>query len=281
MDSLRSRQTDPDLPLRDESASTPDKHWVGRSFGAAAPGYDGVAVLQQEVGQHLLRRLCATSPSADAVLDLGAGTGYFTERLCTSFKEAQYLALDLAEGMLRHLREKRRCPREAGLVVGDAECLPFAAGTFDVIFANMVFQWCGSLPAAFAECARVLRPGGVLAFSMFGEGSLCELSEAWSRIDRYSHVNTFPTRVSVAAGLHASGFSLSEVKVVRQRRCYPSLLALMRELKALGAHNVTRDRPRHLLGRGTLERLAQVYQKRADGSSIQATFEILSAVVRK
>jgi malonyl-CoA O-methyltransferase len=281
MDSSRCRRTDPDSPVRDESASTPEKHWIGRSFGAAASGYDGVAILQQEAGQRLLRRLCATAPSADAVLDLGAGTGYFTERLRIAFADARCVALDLAEGMLCHFREKRPCAQEVGLAVGDAECLPFAAGTFDVIFANMVFQWCGSLSAAFAECARVLRPGGVLAFSMFGEGSLCELREAWRRVDRYSHVNTFPSRGGVTAGLRNSGFSLSGVKSVRQHRCYPSLLELMRELKALGAHNVTRDRPRHLLGRGTLERLAQGYEKRADGSSIQATFEILSAVVRK
>ncbi|MEW6037092.1 MAG: malonyl-ACP O-methyltransferase BioC [Pseudomonadota bacterium] len=264
------------------AADTPEKRWVGASFGSAAAGYDGVAELQREVGESLLARLRHLGLRPARVLDLGAGTGHFSGLLVSAFPAAESFAVDIAEGMLRFLRSQRPSANGIGLVVGDAEALPLADESVDLIFSNMAFQWCERLDLAFAECRRVLRPGGVLAFSTFGERTLGELRAAWCAVDGYSHVNAFAARRSVEQSLRARGFSEVRVDAASIARVYPSVLALMKELKALGARNLTRNRPRHLLGRHTLERVSEAYGRLPGMTSgVTASFEVLTALVEK
>jgi malonyl-CoA O-methyltransferase len=263
-------------------ADAPEKRWVSASFSSAAAGYDGVAVLQREVGESLLGRLCPLGLRPVRVLDLGAGTGHFAGPLVSAFPDACCLAVDIAEGMLRFLRAHRPAGASIGLVVGDAEALPLADESVDLIFSNMALQWCERLDVAFAECRRVLRPGGRLAFSTFGKDTLGELRTAWRAVDGYSHVNAFPARRSVEQSLRAQGFSKVRVEAATVGRGYPSVLALMKELKALGARNLTRNRPRHLLGRHTLERVAEAYGRLPGmASGVTASFEVLTALIEK
>lgn len=278
MNSFPCRNAEPFAP----AADTPEKRCVGASFGSAAAGYDGVAALQREVGDSLLARIRPLGLRPARVLDLGAGTGHFTGPLVSAFPEACCLAVDIAEGMLRFLRAHRPAADSIGLVVGDAEALPLADSSVDLIFSNMAFQWCERLDVAFAECRRVLRPGGRLVFSTFGEDTLGELRTAWSALDGYSHVNAFSTRRSVEQSLRAQGFSKVRVEAAIVGRGYPSVMALMKELKALGARNLTRNRPRHLLGRHTLERVAEAYGRLPGmASGVTASFEVLTALVEK
>lgn len=268
---------------RDEAAALkagrPEKCWIGRSFGSAAAGYDGVAALQREVGESLLAGVRDLGIRPLRVLDLGAGTGHFTGQLAGAFPDAACLALDISEGMLRFLRA--RLP-DACMVGGDAEALPLAEASVDLIFSNMALQWCEHLDLALAECHRVLCPGGALAFSSFGEPTLRELRTAWRAVDGYSHVNAFESRTSVERILRAQGFPNAQVDARMCRRGYPSVLALMRELKTLGARNLTRNRPRHLLGRYTLDRVAAAYERSPEAAhGVSASFEVLTALIVK
>lgn len=278
MNSFPCRKPGPFAP----AAATPEKRWVGASFGSAAAGYDGVAELQREVGESLLARVRHLGPRPVRVLDLGAGTGHFSGLLASAFPAAECLAVDIAEGMLRFLRSHRPAAAGIGLVVGDAEALPLANESVDLIFSNMAFQWCERLDVALAECHRVLRPGGGLAFSTFGEDTLGELRTAWRAVDGYSHVSAFATRRAVEQSLRAHGFSKIRVDAKTIGRGYPSVMALMKELKALGARNLTRNRPRHLLGRRTLERVSEAYGRLPGmASGVTASFEVLTALVEK
>jgi len=81
-------------------AQLPDKRQVAASFSRAAGSYDSVAALQRQVGNQLLARLPSTRQPG-RWLDLGSGTGYFSRVLAAAFPEADGLALDIAEGMLR------------------------------------------------------------------------------------------------------------------------------------------------------------------------------------
>ena len=266
----------------DSARDAPEKRWVGASFSAAAARYDGVAALQRQVGESLLARLLHLGPRPARMLDLGAGTGHFAALLVSAFPAADCFAVDIAEGMLRFLRAYRPAAGGVGLVVGDAEALPLADESVDLIFSNMALQWCERLDLAIAECRRVLRPGGRLAFSTFGEETLGELRAAWRAVDGYSHVNAFAARRSVEQSLRAQGFSEARVDAAMIGRGYPSVLALMQELKALGARNLTRNRPRHLLGRRTLERVSEAYGRLPGmASGVTASFEVLTALVEK
>ena len=257
----------------------PEKRWVGRSFGAAAARYDGVAALQRSVGTALLSRLSQDGPPPAVILDAGAGTGHFSIRLKQRHPQACVIALDLSEGMLR--TAQRRFGNSAGglCLGGDAETLPLANGSVDLVFSNLTLQWCHSLAAAFGEFRRILRPGRHLCFSTFGPATLVELRHAWAAVDGYCHVNDFPGAAALTSALATAGFAEVSLTSDTRRIEYPDVIALMRELKALGAHNVTAGRRRHLTGKDALRKMMEAYP-RAESGWVGASFEALCVSAR-
>jgi malonyl-CoA O-methyltransferase len=261
-----------------ENGALPDKRWVGRSFGLAAERYDGLAGLQRTTALALLTRLfgrmAATEPGH--ILDVGAGTGYPTRYLLEHWPGAQVIALDLAEAMLRVAGQ--RLSRHVSLhrIVGDAESLPLADESIDLVFTNLALQWCNPPEVALKEFFRVLKPGGRLAFSTFGPATLQELRTAWATVDRYTHVSHFPGIEQYRHSLAQAGGVDCELLLTPRHLKYPAVMGLMEELKGLGAHNMTRDRPRHLLGKSTWQRMIRAYEAQQAGGDITATFEIMT-----
>jgi len=253
----------------------PEKRWVGASFSRAACHYDRVAALQRQIGEQLLARLTASAISPKAILDVGAGTGYCTARLVELFPEASLFALDISEGMLRTLRRRPVLCAKALCVCGDGESLPLRDACVDLVLSNLALQWCTDLPAALGEFRRVLRPRGMMLFSTFGEGTLRELREAWSTGDAYSHVNAFVPSASVTKALAGFGVADFETQCERRVIAYPGVDALLQELKCLGAHNITRNRPRHLTGKGVFRKMLSAYPKATPEGGIEASFEII------
>ncbi|MBP6724368.1 MAG: alpha/beta fold hydrolase, partial [Halioglobus sp.] len=141
----------------------PDKKDVASSFSRAAPSYDSVAQLQRDVGARLLARLPAGDPAAAVVLDLGCGTGYFRAGLTARYGSATYIGLDLAPGMVEYARG--RAADEGLWLVGDAEALPLAPGSVDLVFSSLAIQWCQRPELFFTELARALKPGGRCLFT--------------------------------------------------------------------------------------------------------------------
>jgi ubiquinone/menaquinone biosynthesis C-methylase UbiE len=110
--------------------------------------------------------------SARCVLDLGSATGEDALALAECLgPQCQVIGLELDAGLVEEARRRsRNVALDVHFVVGDCRALPFAAATFDVVRADSVF---GLLPEpleAFAECARVLRPDGLLILHDEGTG---------------------------------------------------------------------------------------------------------------
>lgn len=256
-----------------------DRHAVARSFDRASASYDAAAALQTRVRDTLLARFDELDVKPAAVLDLGAGTGHATGALKRRFPQAAVVAADIAAGMLEQARQQSRWRRRFERVRADAYALPFGNASFDVVFSSLMFQWCDDLDAAFAEVARVLRPGGLLIFSTFGPGTLAELRDAWAAADgRDDHVNRFADPHSLGSALLQAGLAEPVLDVDRIVVEYDDALSLMRELKAIGAHNVTRDRARGLTGRRRLEAMTREYEALRRNGMLPATYEVISAV---
>lgn len=254
------------------SLQYPAKDRIADSFGAAAQSYDAVAALQRSVGMALLRQ--APEPRGDeCILDVGAGTGCFAALLEQRYSGAMVIGLDLAEGMLRVAQERF----SGHCVGGDAEALPLASGSVDLVYSNLAIQWCGSVSAAFGEFYRVLKPGGRLLFSTLGPETLGELRLAWQAADSHTHVNPFVGESYVLEALHSEGFGEVTVAAEPRKLCYPGVMDLMRELKGLGARNLTPDRPRYLMGKAALARMVAAYPVHGTGGdqSVRATFDVI------
>jgi len=254
-----------------------DKRKVRENFDRAATRYDEIAYLQRTVGDRLLAHLNSVSLQPDIVLDMGAGTGYCLASLEKRYPAASIIALDLAEAMLKEARTKDRNSEKKLFICGDAEQLPLEDNCVDLLFSNVTVQWCNDLEAACYEFQRVLRPGGIIVFSTFGPNTLWELRDSWGQTDADSHVNTF-------VGMREIGDMLIRVRftgVVMDREeiicTYESARTLMRELKTLGAHNATSDRPRSLTGRQHFQSVLSAYECHRKDGYIPATYEVIYA----
>lgn len=252
-----------------------DKAAARCAFARAARGYDAVAVLQREIADRMLERLDYIRLEPGRVLDLGAGTGYALDGLLRRYAHAQVLALDFAESMLQQARQRGGWRRRPLCLCADAESLPLAAGSVDLVFSNATLQWCNDLAQTFAECLRVLRPGGLFLFSTFGPDTLSELRSAWAAVDGDVHVSGFLDMHDVGDALVRARFADPVMDVERLTLTYERLAELMRDLKGLGAHNVATGRHRALTGRRRLIALEAAYERFREAGRLPATYEVV------
>ncbi|TNE90491.1 malonyl-ACP O-methyltransferase BioC [Porticoccus sp.] len=256
-----------------------DKTHIAQSFSRAANSYDSVARLQRQVGQQLLEQLSPTMELL-SIVDLGCGTGYFTTRLAERYSPASLKGIDLAQGMLDYAQQQHGdC---AMWLCDDAESLSLPDQSVDLVFSNLAFQWCERLPQLAAELARVLKPGGAVAFTSLGEQTLYELRNAWATVDGYVHVNRFQSAQHWHEVFAQAGFCFEHFTVEPEVLQYRDLRHLTSELKGLGAHNVNQGRNPKMTGRDPIRRLMAAYERFRDSDGqLPATWEVIYGVARK
>ncbi|SHL18763.1 malonyl-ACP O-methyltransferase BioC [Phytopseudomonas punonensis] len=255
----------------------PDKRRVAASFSRAAGSYDSVAQLQRDVGRQLLWYL-PLSLQPQRWLDLGCGTGFFSRALGDWYPHAHGIAVDIAEGMLQHARQSGGAQ---AFIAGDAEHLPLREQSCDLVFSSLALQWCADFPAVLNEAHRLLRPGGVLAFSSLCVGTLQELRDSWQAVDGFVHVNRFRSADDYQAMCASSGLSVHKLQVHAHRLHYPDLGSLTHALKALGAHNINDGRPAGLTGRERLRALAEAYEQRRESEGLPCTYQVIYGILQK
>jgi len=268
-----------------------DVRAVRRAFGRAASTYDAAAVLQREVARRLIGRLDVVKLAPEWLLDAGCGTGEPTAELAARYPQARVVGLDLALPMAEAARRRSRATRSLyqrllaplrggrgphnDFVCADLCALPFPGVRFDLLFSSLALQWVNDLPRAFAEARRVLKVGGLYTFSTFGPDTLKELAGAFARADGHTHVNRFVDMHDIGDLLVAAGFADPVMDMEKVTLTYGSARELMRDLKAIGATNATRGRPRGLTGRGRFDRVLRAIERHASEGRIPATFEVV------
>lgn len=270
--------------MAEDFAMRIDKRLMRRAFERAAKTYDQAALLQREVSQRLLERLDLVKLAPDLILDVGSGTGVASRALAQRYPEARVVGLDIAQAMLQVARQsdpwwKRKLPFLSGnlpsYVGGDLERLPFPTSSVNLLCSNLALQWCNDLPAAFAELRRVLAPGGLLMFTTFGPDTLRELRQAFAGLDGYTHVNRFMDMHDIGDELSYAGFATPVVDMEYLTLTYADLGSLLRELKAIGAHNVTSGRGHGLMGKHTWRTMLENYEKLRQDGRLPATYEVI------
>ncbi len=263
-----------DSPLR------PDKQRMRAAFEQSAEHYDAVALLQREVADRLLERLEILKMTPATVLDLGSGTGYCSEKIAAHYPRARITSLDLATSMVAKSRGRfsawNRFRRGHQFVCGDAEMLPFADNSFEMIFSNLTIQWCTDLERAFSEMKRVLKPGGVLLYTTLGPDTLRELRASWAAVDGQVHVNTFLDMHDVGDAMLRARLAEPVMDMEQLTMTYDDAMTLMRDLKTLGAHNVNPGRSGGLTAPRKLKAVMQAYERfrMADGQ-LPASYEVV------
>ena len=256
-----------------------DKAWMRESFNHAAASYDEAAVLQREVVDRLLERMDYFTIAPQTILDLGSGTGYGSAQLRKKYPTANIVELDIAEHMLSYARNKQgfieRFKGKRRPVCADAEALPFAENSFDLIFSSMSLQWCEDLDRVFEECNRVLKPGACLMFASLGPDTLKELRKSWQAVDGKDHVNTFIDMHDIGDALVRKRFANPVMDVETITLTYNSVFDLMKDLKAIGSRNALYNREHGLTGKEKLKAMAQQYETFRRDDCLPASYEIV------
>lgn len=256
-----------------------NKHWCRVAFDRAADSYEENAVLQHEVGERMLERLDLMRIQPQLILDAGAGTGRASKALVKRYRKAKIIALDMAPKMLGHTRARMswldRLRGRCMCVCADVEDLPMADNSVDMIFSNLTLQWCNELDQVLQDFMRVLRPGGLLMFTSFGPGTLHELRDSWSQADGYQHVNQFIDMHDVGDILHNQGWSGPVMDSEVFTLTYPDVKRLMRDLKLIGAHNVTYERAHGLTGKQRVQKMTDAYESYRNDGVLPASYEVV------
>jgi demethylmenaquinone methyltransferase/2-methoxy-6-polyprenyl-1,4-benzoquinol methylase len=155
---------------RDGGAPAREPANIGAMFGRIAGRYDLMNRLMTAGLDGRWRRLAAGVAGlapGDRALDVCCGTGDLAFALADSAPRAEVIGLDFSEPMLSVAREKARRRMGGGgaasqpvFVAGDVLSLPFADREFAAVTVAFGVRNVPDLPRAFAEMARVTRPGG-------------------------------------------------------------------------------------------------------------------------
>lgn len=168
-------------------------------------------------------------------------------------------------------------------VVANEEFFPFQTGRFDLIVSLLQLQWINDLPGALHQIRKGLKDDGVFIAATLGGDSLCELRHCLIAAEEAlyggsgARVAPFADVRDLGHLLQRAEFSLPvtdrDVLTVR----YQTVWDLMADLRAMGAANVLRSRPRRPVSRRFFNKVNDLYREQFsdEDGRLRATFEII------
>jgi SAM-dependent methyltransferase len=246
-----------------------------RARGRRALALGPSGFLADRVAEDMADRLAAVLRSFPYGLDLGTPTDALRRALAGSRKVGSIIVANaLAE---------TQAGRAGLAVAADEEALPFRDGALDLVVSGLALHFVNDLPGTLVQIRRVLKPDGLFMAALFGGDTLTELRASFAAAEAEMEDGISPRVLPFAdlrdlgSLLQRAGFALPVTDVDRLTVRYPSPLALMHELRRMGATNPLIDRSRRPLRRATLARMLEIYAQRfADPDQrIRATFEIV------
>lgn len=217
-----------------------DKSRVVDSFRSSCNTYEHNSIVQRRISRQLVTLLLTSSTCKfNRTLEVGCCTGLLTDLLCERC-EIESLCLndivpefcELTKGRpaLRHVRDVSTLP-------GDIE-LCSLPGDLDLIISSSTFQWIDDLDALFEKFHRSLKEQGVLAFSLFGPGTMGEVRKLTGKGLQYLSVKTLVQLVSKRFKV-----TVQESKV--DKLFLPSVRAVVRHIKDTGVGGLGGERWSH------------------------------------
>jgi SAM-dependent methyltransferase len=253
-----------------------DKSLLQRRRARAALQGGLQTFLLERTAEDMADRLQAVQRDFRRVLVMGAGSGLLRRAIAIRLTDAEFI-ISMEPGAVATADDH-------GLTIqGDEELLPFADGAFDLIASALSLHFANDLPGALIQARRALKPDGLFLCTMLGGATLEELRTSFAQAETEIDGGLSP-RVSPMADLRdlggllqRAGFALPVADSDSVTVTYATPLALMRDLRAMGATNALTARRKSPLRRATLARAIAIYQENfaAPGGRIRATFEII------
>ena len=247
-----------------------DKSAIIRNFSKSACQYDEYADIQRFAANRLIDEI--PKDNFRRILEIGCGTGIYTQLLTRRFGPSRITAVDISEKMIRVARENIKA-ENVELETGDAEEMAFGQG-YDLITSNSVFHWFKSIEKAVLRFSGILNTGGWLVFSAFGPSTFAELAASLKKVrkeyDLFVASRDFWGKERLESML-ANFFTQISIEEVSVQREYSSLAGLLREIKYTGTQGCA-ARGSYVWTRGLLDAIENTYMN--DEGRIIATYQI-------
>jgi SAM-dependent methyltransferase len=230
--------------------------------------------LLDRVAGDLAERLGAVVREFPTAVDLATPGGAMRTALTSGKRIGTLIAVDALPEQL---------PRRVPAIAADEEALPFRDASLDLVVSALALHTVNDLPGVLAQVRRALKPDGLFLAAMLGGETLTELRQAFTLAETElvggvsPRIAPFGDVRALGMLLQRAGFALPVADVDRVTVRYATALALLDDLRRMGAANALVARSRAPLRRGVLMRMAELYAQRfsdPDGR-VRATFDIV------
>lgn len=238
-----------------------------KRFGRAASTYTQYAEVQNKMADTLIELLPNAligflankiPENSPRFLEMGCGTGIFSQKLIDKTSNTNWTITDAAAGMLRHTQTNLKLKGQINFQIFDAlGGNKLLANNFNLAASNAMVQWFPNLTLHFKMVAAHLIPEGVYLVSGFRSDNFPELNALLSR-PPFEYRN-FPghTEGEIFAAAETSGFAVEKLITESIEQTYPTSREFLNAIKGLGSARRPENSP---LTRSKLEFLIQEYQ---------------------
>jgi len=212
-----------------------DKSLIRKRFEKSMLTYNENANIQKEIGTELMEALLTHYPNDTfaQVLELGAGTGLYTQKIIAKLNFKKLNCNDLSDNYLKGL--KKLIPAKKAIqfnfIKGDFEDTSKLLTNNNLITANAAIQWLENPAIFFASLPKLLVPKGIIAFSTFAPGNLQEIKELTGFHLNYHSTTTLERFIKPY-------FNIKYIKQKQYQLKFKSPRAILRHLKHTGVTGI-------------------------------------------
>ena len=233
------------------------KKEVQVAFNSSYKTYDHNAYVQYRVGLSLIKQI--PQENFAKVIDLGCGTGLITEKLLATIMHQEIHACDFASNLLAIAKARLK---DHHVIFHERDFEEAAYKNFDLVFANMSFQWSVDFCALLSNIFENLSQNGILSFSMPIHGTFRELPVG-SR-------NRFLKMKCIEESLRQAGYKILAISTENITIEFSSLLEALKSIKNSGASTITNG-----------EKNTVIFGKKALKRPSSLSYNIVFCIVRK
>ncbi len=249
---------------------------IEKNFSRAAAGYKRYAVLQKNSAATLAEYLFEkTGAEPENILELGCGTGFLSEHLVRKYPYARFTFVDISAAMLEQCRSNLENkfadiePRAEYICRDLRDAVSNAEPAKDMIVSGLTLQWIADLEKLLENCRRILRSGGILAFSTLTEDTFRNVRAEFEKLNTAFPGPALPSEKEVKCICRKHFRTKTKTETVREK--YPSIRAFLKQIQDTGAGNPdTKKVPVHILRKIM-----------AENKKVSAEYHLLYAICAK
>lgn len=257
-----------------------DMQRVRGAFSRHAKNYIKKANVQRRIEQALLERVLATGIQPQRILDLGCGPGFALKAMKKQWPKAQIIGIDLSADMLRQAKKQQRWGRGFDLIQANANALPLATHSIDLVFSSLCLQWLIPMNGALAEIRRVLTPNGAAHLAILGQGSLTKLQQAAHQSGMDRSIVPLPDIIDVGALLQQSGLTHPVLDRQSFHETHTNPQDYLRAIRGIGAGNARADSRKGLQGKTAWKQFMSALAAHKTLEGIQAYYDTIFAYAK-